>query len=72
MHARTARRDTQRRDREPRAALEHRAVQRARLALGRFGSGVAHVVLRTGGGRRFRRFVVAMSLGQARVEELTA
>jgi len=72
MQFRAARKSTSQREHEPREALERRAVHRARLALGRFGSGVAHVVLKPRGGSRCRRFMVAMSFGQARVEELTA
>jgi len=54
------------------SALKRRAVHRARQALGRFGSGVAHVVLRPRGSSRCRRFVVALSFGSARVEEVAA
>jgi hypothetical protein len=61
-----------RRDTEPIEALKQRAARRARLALGRFGSGVAHVVLRPHGEDRCRRFVVALSPGIARVEEAHA
>lgn len=61
-----------RRDAEPIEALERRAVRRARLALGRFGSGIAHVVLKPRGGSRCRRFVVALSPGTASVEETQA
>ena len=49
--------------------LEHRAVRRAWLALGRFGHGIAHVVLRVNGERRRRRFVVAVRPGGVSVEE---
>jgi hypothetical protein len=57
---------------EPIEELKRRAARRARLALGRFGSGVAHVVLRARGERRYRRFVVALRFGDASVEEATA
>ena len=52
--------------------LKKRAARRARLALGRFGHGIAHVVLRPHGERRCRTFVVAMSFGAVSVEEATA
>ncbi len=57
---------------EPIEALKRRAAHRARLALGRFGSGVANVVLRPRGERRYRRFVVTLSFGAASVEEATS
>lgn len=57
---------------EPIQSLKRRAVRRARLALGRFGSGVAHVVLKPRGESRCRRFVVALSFGAASVEEVPA
>jgi hypothetical protein len=57
---------------EPIDALKRRAVRRARQALGHFGSGVAHVVLRPRGASRCRRFVVALTFGSARVEEVAA
>lgn len=61
--------ERRRRDREPIESLKRRAVRRARQALGRFGSGIAHVVLRPRGEKRCRRFVVAMRFGAASVEE---
>lgn len=63
---------SRRRDREPMEALKQRAARRARLALGRFGSGIAHVVLRPRGEERCRRFVVALSPGAVLVEEARA
>ena len=63
---------SRRRDTEPMEALKARAARRARLALGRFGSGIAHVVLRPRGEERCRRFVVALSPGAALVEEARA
>jgi hypothetical protein len=57
---------------EPSQSLERRAARRARLALGRFGSGIAHVVLKPRGETRCRRFVVALRFGMASVEEVPA
>lgn len=57
---------------EPIESLERRAARRARLALGRFGNGVAHVVLKPRGESRCRRFIVALSFGAASVEEVPA
>lgn len=61
-----------RREAEPIESLKRRAVRRARLALGRFGNGTAHVVLRPRGEERCRHFVVALSFGAASVEEARA
>lgn len=61
---------SRRRDTEPIEALKRRAARRARLALGRFGSGVAHVVLKPRGEDRCRRFVVTLSPGGASVEDI--
>lgn len=73
QQARTAtRRDVGQPAGEPIDALKRRAVRRARQALGHFGSGVAHVVLRPRGASRCRRFVVALTFGSARVEEVAA
>ncbi len=63
---------SRRRDTEPLEALKQRAARRARLALGRFGSGIAHVVLKARGEDRCRRFVVALTPGAATVEEAHA
>ncbi len=57
---------------EPIDELKRRAARRARMALGRFGSGIAHVVLRPRGEDRCRRFVVALAPGAASVEEARA
>ena len=53
-------------------SLKRRAARRARLALGRFGNGTAHVVLKPRGENRCRRFVVALTFGAASVEEAHA
>ena len=63
---------SRRRDAEPIESLKQRAARRARLALGRFGNGTAHVVLKPRGEGRCRRFVVALSFGAASVEEARA
>jgi len=52
--------------------LKRRAVRRAGMALGRFGHGVAYVVLRPRGESRCRSFVVAMRCGAVSVEEAAA
>lgn len=60
------------RTRESAEDLKRRAIRRARLALGSFGHGIAHVVLRPRGERRCRTFVVALRFGAAYVKEATA
>ena len=52
--------------------LRKRALRRARLALGRFGDGIVHVVLRPRGERGCRTFVVAQQSGSISVEEASA
>jgi hypothetical protein len=63
---------SRRRTTETIESLKGRAARRARLALGRFGNGTAHVVLKPRGEDRCRRFVVALSFGAASVEEAPA
>ena len=59
------------RRRESIEELKKRAARRARLALGRFGHGIAHVVLRPRGESRCRSFIVKMRFGSISVEEAT-